>query len=583
MGLAGVLGYFYATDTRSTIHRYVVLPIVRFAFPDPEEAHHFGNSALKFLYQFGLHPRERSDDDAAGDLSISVFGHQLANPIGTSGGIDKDASIPNPLFALGPAIVEVGGCTPLPQEGNPKPRVFRIPSQNALINRYGLNSLGADHMACVLRYRVREHAHSIGLGYDEEAERRILNGEAGVPPGSLMPGRLMAVQIAKNKTTPESDVEAVKADYVYCVDRLAKYADILVVNVSSPNTPGLRSLQASGPLTEILKGVVSAAKQADRKTKPAVMVKVSPDEDSDEQIAGICEAVWASGVDGVIVGNTTKKRPAPLPIGYTLNPVEEQAVLEQGGYSGPQLFSRTVNLVKRYRTLLDMHPSSGTEADTPQAPSPNRKELAKNNPSGGKSLTVQGAAQSGTPEEKASDSISKIGETIETGSVPLRDISDIPSSEKQSLFQLPERHKSDTARAAADSSSSPASSPPSTYLSDPPTSETTPKSDVPDHEVEILKAAAEGPQVQSHQSQSQSQVPSPSSSMSSNYEQPQKIIFATGGITNGKQALEVLNAGASVAMVYTALVYGGAGTISRIKDEMRDEIKKGPGSKATKK
>jgi dihydroorotate dehydrogenase len=228
-----------------------------------------------------------------------------------------------------------------------------------------------------LRHRVREFAKKLGFGVDEAAEKRVLNGEAGVPPGSLKPGKLMAVQVAKNKFTPDNDIKAVTADYIYCVDALAPYADIIVVNVSSPNTPGLRDLQASAPLTSILTGVVNAAKSVDRKTKPAVMVKVSPDEDTDEQIMGICDAVWESGVDGVIVGNTTKRRPESIPSGYSLPPKEMQLLLEQGGFSGPHLFQQTVNLVKKYRGLLNSRPppksdasttpSSGTQsADTPK-------------------------------------------------------------------------------------------------------------------------------------------------------------------------------------------------------------------------
>ena len=162
---------------------------------------------------------------------MQVFGHTLSNPVGISAGIDKSASITDPLFALGPSIVEVGGATPFPQEGNPKPRVFRLPSQRALINRYGLVSEGADHMAMVLRKRVREFAYKMGYGIDDGAESEFLDGEANVPPGSLMKGKLLAVQIAKNKFTPAEDIEAVKRDYVYCVDALARYADIIVVNV----------------------------------------------------------------------------------------------------------------------------------------------------------------------------------------------------------------------------------------------------------------------------------------------------------------------------------------------------------------
>jgi dihydroorotate dehydrogenase len=280
----------------------------------------------------------------------------------------------------------------------------------------------------LLRQRVRKYAYANGFGLGEEAERFVLNGTAGVPPGSLAAGRLLAVQIAKNKTTPDDDLDAVVKDYVYCVEHLGKYADILVVNVSSPNTPGLRSLQSQGPLTRILSAVVEAAQSTPRLSKPAVMVKVSPDEDSQEQVQGICDAVWAAGVDGVIVGNTTTKRPGAVPQGSVL-PLKDILVLrEQGGYSGPQLFEQTVSLIKKYRKLLD-----------------------------------------DGPKFDASD------------------------------------------------------------------------------------ASAKGKALASKQ----------------------KTIFASGGITNGAQALETLNAGASVAMVYTALVYGGVGTVSRIKEDMKKILREG--------
>ena len=201
-----------------------------------------------------------------------MFGHRLANPIGISAGLDKGAEIPTPLFSLGPAVVEVGGVTPSPQVGNPKPRVFRLPSQKALINRYGLNSAGADIIAMRLRQRVREYALAMGFGTDELAEQMVLDGEAGVPPGSLIQGKLLAVQVAKNTNTPDDDIEAVKADYVYCVQALARYADILVVNISCPNTGSKQKVE---PLRDILTSVVEAAKKIDRKTKPVVMVKVS--------------------------------------------------------------------------------------------------------------------------------------------------------------------------------------------------------------------------------------------------------------------------------------------------------------------
>lgn len=514
--------YLYVTDTRASIHQWLVTPVMRLVYPDAEEAHKAGNKALKGLYIFGLHPRERGDVDAKGDLKVEVFGHILDNPIGTSAGIDKNAEIPDSLFAFGPAIVEVGGATPRAQEGNPKPRVWRIPSQNALINRYGLNSEGADNVAMRLRQRVREFAYSIGLGLDPEAERKVLDGEVGVPPGSLVPGKLLAVQCAKMKDTPDGDIEAVARDYTYCVDQLAKYADIIVVNVSSPNTPGLRSLQQTLPLTAILTSVVGAAKACDRKTKPAVMVKVSPDEDSEDQVRGICDAVWMSGVDGVIVGNTTKKRPDPLPRGYTLPSKEEQIMLEQGGYSGPQLFERTVSLVKKYRTALDKGPPIPKETQQP-----------------GGLIQQQEQAQQKEQEKPETQDITqgRVDESVERDAERLKPLTPEAEAEsKQPLLKLPERHD-----AGAE----------------------------PSHE---LKAAEPALSSSTHAVQGTKPTPSPA-------EEPlkEKVIFATGGITNGKQALEVLNAGASVAQVYTALVYGGAGTISRIKKEMREEItKKGP-------
>ncbi|PGH27038.1 hypothetical protein AJ80_01223 [Polytolypa hystricis UAMH7299] len=436
-------GYLYATDTRASAHRWIIPPLVRWLYPDAEDAHHAGVDALKLSYRFGFHPRERGNPDGTGDLVTQVFGYTLTNPIGISGGLDKDADIPSPLFELGPAIVEVGGTTPLPQEGNPRPRVFRLPSQEALINRYGLNSKGADYMAAVLKQRVRDFAYSEGYGASETAERRVLDGEAGVPPGSLLEGKLLAVQVAKNKATPDNDIEAVKDDYVKCVDKLGKYADILVVNVSSPNTVGLRQFQQAEPLTIILKGVVDSAHRTDRKTKPKVMVKVSPDEDSDADISGICDAVWASGVDGVIVGNTTKKRLDPLPQGYAL-PAREQATLkETGGLSGPQLFDNTIFLVAKYRTHLDERLQPKAAETTPD--------------------------EAGTPIEPA-----------DAGVTPA-----LPSGEAKP-------------------------------------------------------------------------APTP------------KVIFASGGISTGKQAQQALDAGASVAMLYTGMIWGGAGTVTRIKEEMRD-------------
>lgn len=430
------------------MHRWFVVPALRWLYPDAEDAHHIGTEALKTLYSVGLHPRDRVSDSEGVDLSVEVFGRRLSNPIGISAGLDKSAEIPDALFALGPAIVEVGGVTPYPQEGNPRPRVFRLPRDEALINRYGLNSEGAESMAARLRARVLVFAYKC-FGVKRGGEEFVLNGEAGVPAGSLMDGKMLIVQVAKNKWTKDDDIAAVTKDFVTATNEVAPYSDVISVNVSSPNTPGLRALQRVEPLTRILEGVVDAARSVDRRSPPKVMVKVSPDEDEDEQIQGIVEAVLRSGVDGIIVGNTTKRR-AEL-AAADMTPRESQILDEVGGYSGPKMYERTLSLVKRYRTLLD------------QAPSPSKEsEIAK---------STSGPQ---TGDEPGSNIIEKVLSTKDAA----------------------------TNTAGRES----------------------------------------------------------------------KVIFATGGVTNGKQALELLNAGASVVQVYTAVIYSGVGTVSRIKKEMRDEI-----------
>ncbi|KAI9669190.1 MAG: Dihydroorotate dehydrogenase (quinone), mitochondrial [Caeruleum heppii] len=545
-------GYFYATDTRSAIHEWVVVPLLRWKYEDAEEAHEAGTNALKALYGLGLHPRERGNPDGAGDLSVEVFGHKLSNPIGTSAGIDKHADIPSALLAIGPAIVEIGGATPYPQDGNAKPRVFRLPSQNALINRYGLNSEGADHIAMRLRQRVREYAYAMGFGLEQDGERRVLDGEAGVPPGSLSDGKLLAVQVAKNKATNAQDIEAVKRDYVYCVDALAKYADIVVVNVSSPNTPGLRGLQQLEPLTHILKGVVNAAQSVDRNEKPRVMVKISPDEDKEDQIAGICDAVWQAGVDGVIVGNTTNTRPEPLPEGYRLSPKEQALLKEQGGYSGPQLFQKTVSLVKTYRSMLD---ARGNSAESEHRPLPTSETPSKDD--------VNSRAKGDSTTE---DVLRRISATQKSEEQLLDQA--MPQDKSQPLIRLPERHSlfSSSPTPGTDVDTTPSAS------SLPSPKDLIPDSLTPSKPSTNTATASPNPP-------SSSIFSSPSSSTSSPEvsPRPRKVIFATGGITNGARALEVLDAGASVAMVYTALVYGGVGTISKMKGEMRKEIqRRGP-------
>lgn len=413
-------GFYYATDTRASIHQYILPRLIRRLYPDAEDGHYSTIKLLSKLHALSIGPREResvpsSPETEITDLTTHAWETQLSNPIAISAGLDKQGEAIDALFALGPSILEIGAITPKPQEGNARPRAFRITSQQAAINRYGCNSDGADAVAGRLRDRLRRWAYEAGFGSGEVAEQRVLDGEAGVSPGSLREGTLLAVQVAKNKETDEKDVEAVTRDYREAVAKLARYADVITINVSSPNTAGLRDLQKGEVLQKILGGVVGECRAVRRKVRVRVMVKVSPDEDSEEQIRGVCDAVSATDVDGVIVANTTITRPVSQPDSYYLLPKERELMQESGGFSGPQLFDHTLDLVSRYRAALDAQAMRRRDAE-------------------------------------------------------------------------------------------------------------------------------------------------------------RKVIWASGGITDGRRALRVLGAGADVAMVYTAMSYGGAGTITRIKDEMRREI-----------
>lgn len=477
------LGYLYITDTRASVHRWLGPPLVRVLWPDAEDAHKGGVELFKKLYRFGLHPRERCCPDDAKDLETEVFGNTLVNPLGISSGLDKHGEIPTQLLALGPAVVEIGGVTETRQSGNPRPRVFRVASQRGMLNRYGLNSEGAERVAARLWQRVREFAYNQGYGVDEDAESLVLNGDAGVPPGSLVKGKLLAVQVAKNTSTPDGDTENIRRDYVKATSLLARYADIIVVNISCPNAPGYRELQQVESLTRILTGVVGAAASADRKSRPAVMVKAGLDEDTEEQVATICAAVWASGVDGVVVGNTTTLRPEMT----CLSKTEAALMEERGGYSGPQLFHRTVSLVKKYRRVLDY-------------------PLHEQNQSQQTQLQPQEAT--GT----------RIVASFKRDEKNLEEVSD--ELIDQRLIRVPERHSLSRTRGTG-----------------------------PD--------TAPVPSASQHLEHS-----STSKVLAQPAKLAPKVIFCTGGITNGQQALEVLDAGASVAQIYTGRILSNTNALS---------------------
>ncbi|MCY4394420.1 MAG: quinone-dependent dihydroorotate dehydrogenase [Rhodospirillaceae bacterium] len=265
----------------------------------PEAAHRWsvwllrGAQALRLPLESGPHrlaPRQ-------------VLGLDFPNPIGLAAGFDKDAEAVRAAFSLGFGFVEVGSIVPQPQPGNPRPRVFRLPEDGAVINRYGFNSKGLDH-----------------------AERRLDRLLRRPLPGPL------GINLGANKLSEDRP-----ADYAIGARRLAPYADYLVVNVSSPNTPGLRTLQDAAALDRLLEPVRAAMATA----RP-LLLKVAPDlEPADiDDIAGVAQGPL---LDGLIVGNTTAARPASL---------RSALASEAGGLSGRPLLAPSTAVLRAFRERL---------------------------------------------------------------------------------------------------------------------------------------------------------------------------------------------------------------------------------------
>ncbi|GLK67065.1 quinone-dependent dihydroorotate dehydrogenase [Hansschlegelia plantiphila] len=256
---------------------------------DPERAHQASLAALELLP-----PRTPLASDSR--LAVQAFGLDFPNPIGLAAGFDKDARAPDAMLALGFGFVEIGSVTPRPQPGNAKPRLFRLPADRAIINRMGFNNAGA------------------------EAALKRLERRRGRPG-------LIGVNVGANKDSSNRT-----ADYVTGVRLFASHADFFVVNVSSPNTPGLRDLQAMAALDDLVARVIEArdAATAGGLHRRPVLLKIAPDLD----LAGIDDVVsvaLARGLDGLVVSNTTLGRPPSL---------KEAARSETGGLSGAPLLRR---------------------------------------------------------------------------------------------------------------------------------------------------------------------------------------------------------------------------------------------------
>jgi len=246
-------------------------------------------SLLKNLYQFEDKRLERE-----------VMGLKFKNPLGLAAGFDKNASMIEELAEFGFGFIEIGTVTPLPQPGNEKPRMFRLPQDNALINRMGFNNQGVDVVAARLKQLDRK-------------------------------GLIIGGNIGKNKLTPNEDAVS---DYIKCFDRLFDVVDYFVVNVSSPNTPGLRELQEKEPLKHIL----NALQQRNRKNEISrpILLKIAPDL-TNSQLDDIIEIVKETKIAGVVATNTTISRDDLLS--------SEDLRKESGGLSGKPLTRRSTEVI----------------------------------------------------------------------------------------------------------------------------------------------------------------------------------------------------------------------------------------------
>ncbi len=294
-----------------TFDRLVLAALYRL---EPEAAH---NLAL-WVLEHGLAGHRRISDDPI--LTTALWGLTFRNPVGLAAGFDKDARVIDAILNLGFGFVEAGTVTPLPQPGNPKPRLFRLEEDRGVINRLGFNSGGVD--AFVERLKKRQ------------ARPRA----AGI----------VGANVGKNKTTEDG-----AADYAIGIEKVAPFADYLVCNISSPNTPGLRALQARAPIEDLLTRALAARARAlsNDARLPPLVVKIAPDL-SDQEMQDVAEISLALKLDGIMIGNTTVARGPELRSRWSN---------EAGGLSGEPLFElSTRRVADMYRLTGGRIPLIGT-------------------------------------------------------------------------------------------------------------------------------------------------------------------------------------------------------------------------------
>ncbi|KAF7133169.1 hypothetical protein RHSIM_Rhsim09G0069200 [Rhododendron simsii] len=323
-----------------------------FALLDPEVAHQLAVSAAAR----GWVPKEKRPDPSI--LGLEVWGRRFSNPIGLAAGFDKNAEAVEGLLGLGFGFVEAGSVTPIPQEGNPKPRIFRLQQEGAIINRYGFNS---DGIVVVAKRLGAQHGKR---KLDETSSTSSASNEEVKHGGKAGPG-ILGVNLGKNKTSEDA-----AADYVQGVHTLSQYADYLVINVSSPNTPGLRQLQGRKQLKDIVKKVQAARDEMQwgDEGPPPLLVKIAPDLSKQdlEDIAAVALALRVDGLlnsSGDVIPTCYRDRAMEMmwcyyeaarhvPTVSPFYPVSKNPVAEEpGGLSGKPLFPLSTDILKEMYVL----------------------------------------------------------------------------------------------------------------------------------------------------------------------------------------------------------------------------------------
>ena len=288
------------------IYKGIIKPLLFLL--DAEKAHHVTTAMFSFLLKLPLVSSilKQSFKFEHPKLNKELMGIQFPNPIGLAAGFDKDGKYFEDMSALGFGFIEIGTVTPKAQDGNPKRRLFRLPKDKALINRMGFNNEGVDTMVARLKKRKNKNL--------------IIGGNIG-----------------KNKITPN---EKAIDDYEYAFNKLYELVDYFVINVSSPNTPGLRELQEKEPLLKLISHILKLRDQ--RSEYKAVLLKIAPDL-SDGQLNDIFEILDTEKLDGIIATNTTIDRSGLK--------TDEQSVAEigAGGVSGAPLTERSLDFVRKIR------------------------------------------------------------------------------------------------------------------------------------------------------------------------------------------------------------------------------------------